>query len=312
MGWILQLFCRCFAVLPRRASQALGRGLGRFLGSILRYRRGEAMAAMRRAFPEKGEPEIRALANAMYRHLGLTIAEIARLSVLGRADLDGRVTVAQDENQQRLAGQAGGAILLLGHIGNWEHVAVISATLARKLHAIVKPLKPASLQRFVERTRAMVDLHLLSFRGDFGEALRVLRRGEVVAVILDQNQRRSMGVFVDFLGETACTSHGLALLSSLSGAPVFPIYDRRNPDGSHAVRVLPPIAPPPDRETATLQAFTQTYTRALEDIIRQQPDQWTWIHRRWRTRPGVDGDEGALSRDSEARRGRRGRPARAG
>lgn len=296
MMLLLKLVCRFLALLPHAAAMAVGRGLGWITGSCFRFRRREAVTAMRRAFPEKSEAEIGDVARRMYRHFGLTMVEVARASVLGKAELAGRAVVVQDENFQRLASHPGGVLLLMGHIGNWEFSTPITDLLSKPVHAIVKPLQPAALQDYVVRTRAVLGLRLLSFRGQFGDTLRLLKRGEIVAVILDQNQRRNMGVFVDFLGKPACTSPGLAVLSALSRAPVFPIFAIRRPDGVHEIRFLPPFAPPADRQPETLQRATQAYTKALEDIIRQHPDQWTWVHRRWKTEPlSAEGERGVGS-----------------
>jgi KDO2-lipid IV(A) lauroyltransferase len=285
MGLLIQLLLAPFALLPRPIAMALGRSTGTLVGSVLRYRRREVLAALHRAFPERSEREIRGLAAGTYRHLGTTFAEVARLSARGLAETRPFLRVVQDEHHACLVSQSKGALLLMGHVGNWELTAGVCATLPHTVHAIVKPLKPDALQDFMVRVRALLGLRLLNFRNSFGEALRALRRGEIIAVILDQNQRRSLGVFVDFLGEQACTSPGLAILSSLSGAPVFPIFTERGADGVNEIRVLPPIDAPPDRQRETLQRYTQAYTRALEGIIRRNPEQWTWIHHRWRTRP---------------------------
>jgi KDO2-lipid IV(A) lauroyltransferase len=95
------------------------------------------------------------------------------------------------------------------------------------------------------------------------------------------------GVFVDFFGKAACTRSGLAFLSAHAQAPVVPAFIYRKLDGTHQLEIQPPLEPPADREPATLLAATQRYTRIIEDAIRRHPDQWIWMHRRWRTRaPG--------------------------
>ncbi len=291
MRWLLEVLCGLAARRPRAAALQLGRRLGGLLGRVIRYRRREVLRVLARAFPERGTAGCAALADAMYEHLGVTLMEVARAVRLGAAEADELVTLRHDEHLRRLCGEKEGALLLMGHIGNWEYGARLSRALPAPVHAVVKPLRPAGLQEVIERTRAALGLRLLSFRGDFAETLRALKRGEFVCVILDQNQRRNMGVFVDFLGAPACTSTGLAILSALTRRRVYPLYDRRLPDGRHEVRFLAPFDPPPNRDPATLQAATQEYTAVLERIIREEPAQWTWLHRRWKTRawPGAQG-----------------------
>jgi KDO2-lipid IV(A) lauroyltransferase len=108
--------------------------------------------------------------------------------------------------------------------------------------------------------------------------------------MLDQNMTRTEGVFVDFFGRPACTTPGLAYLAAQSQAPVVPIFLLRNPDHRHTFRVLPVIDPPPDRQPDTMREYTQRYTAVLEGVIREHPDQWIWIHRRWRTQPASGSD----------------------
>ena len=285
MRLLLQMVAGLFGILPRGAAMALGRGLGGLAGSLLRLRRREVEAVMRRALPASADAERCRLAGAMYRHLGQTLAEVLRAGALGAADLESRVVIADSEPLRAMAARPDGGLLLMGHIGNWECCSLISRVLPRPLHAVVKPLKPPAVQAFMQRVRGSLGLRLLGSRGDFAGTLRALKRGEYVCVILDQNAIRGRGVFVEFLGETASTTTGLAILSAMSRLPVFPLYDHRRPDGVHEVHVLPPIDPPPNRKPETLLAATQQYTRVLEDLIRRHPEQWMWLHRRWKTRP---------------------------
>ena len=287
MYLLLQLCCRLMAALPRPVALAWGRRLGQLLGTVVRHRRGEVRRALARAFPDQSPAEREDLANRMYQHLGLTLVEVARIAVHGPADLAGRFEIVENDALRQLRARTEGALLLMGHIGNWELTSLISTRLSRPLHAVVKPLRPAALQRLVAETRGRLGLHLLNHRGDFSGTLRALKRGETVTVILDQNQRRDKGIFVDFLGAPAATSAGLAILSARTRLPVFPMHVYRRDDGVHELCVHPAIAPPPDRDPATLHAATQHYTRVLEDIIRLCPEQWTWLHRRWKVRKSV-------------------------
>jgi KDO2-lipid IV(A) lauroyltransferase len=104
----------------------------------------------------------------------------------------------------------------------------------------------------------------------------------MVGILLDQNATRAEGVFVPFFGAPASTSKGLALLALRTGAPVVPIFLRREPGGRHCVDVGPALPPPPDHQIAT---YTAAFNRVLEAAIRRAPEQWLWMHDRWRTRP---------------------------
>ena len=112
-----------------------------------------------------------------------------------------------------------------------------------------------------------------------------LRANGLVGFLLDQNRPLNQGVFVQFFGRPASTSPGLAVLASQAQAPVIPVFLSRRPDGTHHLQILPLIEPPPDRGPATVLRYTQLYTTVTENAIRRHPDQWTWIHRRWKNQP---------------------------
>jgi len=129
-------------------------------------------------------------------------------------------------------------------------------------------------------------LRELPDKGSSGAALRLLRRGETLAVVIDQNMRPSRGVFVDFFGEPACTTPAAAVLALRTGAPLLAVFPVRGPDGTHRVWVEGPFAPPPGtRGRSAVKALTQEVTRAVERAVRAHPDHWFWVHRRWKTRP---------------------------
>ncbi len=113
-----------------------------------------------------------------------------------------------------------------------------------------------------------------------------MSEGGTVGILLDQNVARKEGVFVDFFGRPACTNKGLALIAARTKAPVITAFIRRVDSGLHEIHIGDeiPLIETGDKE-ADLTANTQAYTKAIEDFIRQYPDQWFWVHRRWKTRP---------------------------
>lgn len=284
MVFLLQCFCKLLAALPWPAALRLGRGAGWLAGSVFRYRRGTAFAALKTSFPDRPPSALNDILNGMYAHLGVTMVEMARVSVRGLDDMRGRVRVHATDAVEELRGPKGG-LILMGHIGNWELMGCLRPYFPRPMNVVVKPLRSPALATYVERNRATMGLRLLPFKRSYRDCLRVLKQDEFVAIILDQNTKRTAGVFVDFFGRTACASAGLAILSAQTGLPVYPSYGVRREDGTHDLYLLPPLPPPPDRKPETIQAATQAYTRILENIIREHPEQWIWIHKRWRTQP---------------------------
>jgi Kdo2-lipid IVA lauroyltransferase/acyltransferase len=150
------------------------------------------------------------------------------------------------------------------------------------LSIVMRPLDHPLLEGLASRFRRRSGAELIVKRQAVREMLGALRRGCMVGVLLDQNATRAEGVFVLFFGVPASTSKGLALLALRTGAPVLPVFLRREPGGRHCMEVGPPVPPPPD---ADVVAYTARFNQVLEAAIRRAPEQWLWMHARWRTQP---------------------------
>lgn len=283
--WLLETASRWAAHWSQSTRLRVGRTLGFLMGHVFRVRRRAVLAALARCFPERTEAERRTIASGVYRHLGTMAAEC--LSFPGQpyevfqqyVDFEGK------EHIQDALAQGRGMLILMGHIGNWEMLGLALAGRWTRVSVIVRTQRNAAFDAFWRESREKMGLRPLPGQHSFREVLRLLKQGEMVAVTLDQNMRRRRGIFVNFFGKPACTTPGLAYLAAHSGAPVVPLYIIRQPNGHHVVHALPALPPPPDREEATILAATQTYSNILENIIRQHPEQWLWLHNRWRTRP---------------------------
>lgn len=273
------------SVLPYPAIPRLGAALGWMMGRVVRHRRRAVIETLGRCLPERTPEECVRIADGMYRHLGTLVFECLYFSGRHAEKFAARVDVVGLDNVEIVRARGGGALVLMGHIGNWELMGLAAASIWNPLNVVVKMLRNKALNEYWRSSRERMGLRLLPRDDAMRDCLKALRRREVVALILDQNMRRKRGIFVDFFGQPACTTPGLAFLSAASKTPVLPVFMIRKPDGRHELCILPPIDPPADREEETIRAATQHYTRALEDIIRAHPEQWTWLHKRWRTRP---------------------------
>lgn len=263
----------------------VGRVLGWVLGRIVRFRRRAVLATLALRLPGKSRADYQAIADGMYRHLGTMAVECMGFPDQPREIFQRNVEMRGEEHARQVLAQGRGMLVLMGHIGNWELLGLALAGRWVPIHVIVREQHDKAFNTYWRESREKMGLHPMAAQHSYRDALRALKKGDMVAVTLDQNMRRRRGVFVNFFGEQACTTPGLAYLSAQSGVPVVPIYTIRQPDGRHVVQVLPPVPPPTDREEATIQASTQVYSDILEGIIRQHPDQWLWLHKRWRTRP---------------------------
>jgi tetraacyldisaccharide 4'-kinase len=270
--------------LLARVLFALGSALAG-LAWLLRIRRRVVEENQARAFPERSAAERCALARAAYRSLGRTLAEIALARTLSAEALASWVAVDGLEIYQRALAGGRGAVCALAHLGNWELAGLAAARAGIPVTPIVRPLRGRQ-NRWLVRARGEAGLHSLGDRGVSAEALAALRRNQVLAVAVDQNMLRRRGVFVDFFGTPACTTPAAAVYALRAGSPLIAAFPVRQPDGTHRVRVLGPFEPPAGlRGHAAVLALTQELTRQVEQAVRANPEQWLWLHRRWKTRP---------------------------
>lgn len=251
----------------------------------LGVRRAVALSNLARAFPERGQRELRALARRSYAALGRSLAEMALSLRMPDDELERLVRF--DGFERYLQARAGGrgVVIAVAHFGSWELVARAGARRGMPLTAITRPLR-GRFNRWLLAARRSGGLRELPDKGATGDALSVLRRGETLAVVVDQNMLPRRGIFVDFFGTSACTTPAAAVFALRSGAPLLAAFPVRQADGRHVVQFEGPFAAPPGTPAAeAVRRLTQEVTRAVERAVRAHPEQWFWVHRRWKTRP---------------------------
>ena len=281
---LLKGLAALFSLLPLSVALAIGRGLGWILGSVVRHRRSDVIEAISRSFPEKSEREVLQVVNGMYRHLGMNGVEFMRL-LGGRSDqIDQLVTVSGEEHVREALSRGKGVLALVSHVGNWEYLALSIARLFHPTGIIIKDIKKSDLNDYLVESREAQGIKIFLRRGAYRACVRALRENMLIGFVLDQNMRATEGAFVDFFGRPACTTLGLAHMAARSQCPIVPIFIERKPGGRHEVTVQPLLEPPGSRDLEELEAATALYTSIIEEAVRKHPEQWTWIHRRWRTK----------------------------
>jgi KDO2-lipid IV(A) lauroyltransferase len=264
--------------------------LGRRLGDLARLsfpgRRQLTLENLAQAFPELTAANRRALCRRSWQHLGLVFVELCALLSRPLDDLLSRITVEGREHLDRAMATHGRVLALSAHLGNWELLSVAHRVTPYPLAVVVRPLDSPWLNPVAERLRLRTGVELIDKRGALRPVLTALARGAMVGILLDQNAARSEGVFVPFFGRAASTSRAVALLALRTGAPIVPIFARREADGRHRIVVQAPLDPPKtgDRDAAVAE-LTGRCTEVIEAAIREAPEQWLWMHNRWRTRP---------------------------
>jgi KDO2-lipid IV(A) lauroyltransferase len=248
-----------------------------------------ARANLAACFPEKGPAWAARTARECYAHLGQVAAEIPSLVRLPPGRIRERVRFAEPERLEEVREvlrRGGGLFFLTGHLGNWEWLSLAIGSEVGPNAIVARPLDWPPADRLVNSWRTSTGHEILPKASSARRILQALRRGRPVGVLLDQNVDWYDGVWVDFFGRPACTNKGLALLALHSRAPVYPIWCWRQADGGFEAHVGPRLELiETGDKTADVWENTQLYTKTLEEIIRQRPEQWFWLHQRWKTKP---------------------------
>lgn len=274
--------------LPERLVPPLARVLGSLAYLLSPRRRRIALENLRHARGVGAtERECRRIARASFTHLAGVALEFCRLPRM-RGRWDERVSREGDERFLEALEPGRGVVLAVSHVGNWEAGGQLLAEHGLRVTALARPLRPAGLDRFVREVREAPGVEVVPARGGLERAVRRLRRGHVVALLIDQFAMRR-GASVEFLGRPAPTHRSASVLSIRTGAPlVLGFLVRTGPPGTVRYRsfVEGPIWPDPtaDRRAETIR-LTVACSRVIERYVREYPEQWLWMHRRWRPYP---------------------------
>jgi Kdo2-lipid IVA lauroyltransferase/acyltransferase len=282
---LLAVVGRAAGRLPPGAATRVGVALGELAFWALPGRRRVALANLALAFDSALSPAARRrVARENFRHLGVTVIECCRLFLGPPGAMLQRVRMEGVEHAKAALAEGRGALLLGAHFGNWEILgASHSLTGLPDLNVVIRPLDNPFLDALVAEGRARAQIRLIPKRAAVKGIQAALTRGECVGIMLDQHAGQQ-GAFVPFFGRLASTSRGLAVLALKTGAPVVPCFVHRLPDGDHLVTLEPPV---PLIRTGALErdveANTARFTEVIERQIRAHPEQWFWVHRRWKS-----------------------------
>ena len=268
---------------PARASQ-VGDVLGALVFHVTGMRKKLVMEHLARVFGMSGDSEkLRTMSRSVYRQLGRTAVEHARLLAGRTADLRDRLDVSGEEHIARARNGGRGVILITGHFGYWELLGATVAMLGYPITVVAKKLHNPAVDRLVHAGRERLGMAVATMDKAPAAVYRALRRNECVGLLADQDAGAG-GVFVDFLGIRASTYQGPALFALRTGAPIVPCFIIRSGPERHRVCFETPIeAIPTGDEPADIARITQAYTDVLARYIMDYPDHWFWVHRRWKT-----------------------------
>lgn len=285
LEWLLFLAVRGgLRSLPHAAARVVGSGLGRFAWAISPHHRRLVDRNLERAFPEWDPDRRRRVARECFRHFGAMVGDIVSFGRLGPVELCERLTL---EGWDRLtaADEAPGGTLFLGaHLGHWEIAPHPIGLYRGTLHVVARPFNNPLLWEPMLAERERFGHHVISKRGAAREVFRVLREGGRVGMLIDQRVRASQGgIEVPFFGQPALTTPLPAKVALRTRSPAVPTFAFPEPGGRYRVRFEEPIPPEGDpRSESAILELTTRYLAALERAIRERPEQWLWMHDRWR------------------------------
>ncbi|MGB5217398.1 MAG: lysophospholipid acyltransferase family protein [Smithella sp.] len=239
-----------------------------------------------RSFPEKNTKAIIGIAKGVYRHFAIVAAEFFDLPYINRKNIHKWVEVEGLERYQVAIAQGKGLLSIGAHFGNWELMTITSPMYLKPMYIVYRPLDNPVIDNMVEYVRTMQGNALVLKKRTGLKIMKLLKENNIIGILNDQNVAKSEGVFVDFFGRPACTGEGLALIAMRSGAPVIPAFMARQKSGKYKFILKPAIeAVCTDDYEADLKINTQSFTKIIEEVIREYPEQWFWFHQRWKTKP---------------------------
>lgn len=278
---------KVLAILPR----ALARSVAGFGARILLFAvpklRKTAEFNLQLAFPEWPAKQRRDVLRKMTRNLGWMAAEFARLPCYTAQNIER--TVILDGHENFLAGKSRGkgVLILTGHIGAWELSSFAHALYGFPLSYMARPLDNKRLDELVNRYRGLSGNQAIFKNESARVMLRVLKEAGTIGILADQNTMPQEGVFVDFFGTPACSTAGIARVALHTDAAVVPGYAYWDENlRKYRIRFEPPVELIRSGDTEQdIRDNTQKFAKVIEAIIREHPEQWVWIHARWKTRP---------------------------
>ena len=286
---LARLILGVLGLLPRAVAIGLGRALGRVVYWLPGKLRRTGEINLRIAFPEKSEQERLGLLRGCFDSLGRLLGEFSQfyratpetLRRMIEYDEVGLAHLRAAEQNHR------GVIFLTGHLGAWELLSFGWSALEYPISFLVRPLDNPRIEEMIEKVRTRFGNRAIDKKSAAREALRVLRAGGTLGILSDLNTQTHEGVFVPFFGRLACTTAGIATLALKTDAVVIPtvaVWDKEKKryffHGDQPVEVTRTGDKQKD-----LEVNTARFAAAIESLVRRYPDQWLWIHKRWKTRP---------------------------
>lgn len=275
-------FVALLGALPHGAARRLGAALGAAAGALDRRRRKVARANLEHALPELSPAERERIVDRCFRHFGAAFCDALSARRFAASELCRRVTWEGFEHLLAAERAGRGVIVLSAHFGNWEVVPAALAATHGPMASVGRPIDNPRVDRLVQGLRTRFGNRSLAKRGAVREMFRILAQGGRLGLLIDQRVRAEEAIDVPFFGRPALTSPIVARLALKTGAPVLPVAGYQEPGGRYRVVFEPPLWPAGEDDPETTLAFTRRCLEVSEAAIRRHPEQWLWLHDRWK------------------------------
>jgi KDO2-lipid IV(A) lauroyltransferase len=270
-------------LLPLKSAQRLGAALGTFAFYLLGSRKRVALENLHHAFPEKSDPELLNISRGAFRNYGIAFIELLWIPNLQMETIERLYISSTTEVLQNADAEGKGLIFLTGHFGGWELTPLISSSILQKpFYIIVQTQSNKLTDTVINRHRRAHGNETFDMGMSVREIFRALDKKEVIAIAGDQSGAQE-GAYVEFFGRVVSTHKGPAVFALRNGAPIVMLFLVRQPDFSYQAfyHRIPMEDLPTDKDEAVTE-LTRRHTKLLEEYIRQYPDHWLWMHRRWK------------------------------
>lgn len=284
-GFTTKLIGYSICLLPRSVSLVIGGLLGKLVYLLASEQRRLAYEHIQQSLEISDEDTRKTIVKNCFANLGKNVIEFMLFARFSPKQIQRSVLFEGVEHVENALSEGKGAIILTGHFGNWELLAASISTTVSPLTPIVRELRSRRLNAIVSKYREKAGYSTIDRNTGVRQALRCLRSNNLLGIVADVDTTVN-GVFVEFFGRAAYTPYSPISFALKTGAAILPSFIIRQPDGSHQAIIEPPLTIERcDDKEKELVVNTQNYTKIIESYIRKYPEQWIWMHKRWKTRP---------------------------
>ena len=282
--YLVKIISGVVCSLPRALRHNLGMVLGRLCWPLVSAKRRKMTIDNISRGLGVTEEQAAAIAKASGIRFGPMFMEVLHMPRLNKDNINQYVTLRGSEHLEAALAMGRGAVLATAHSGNWELLGAALAMHGFPLVAVVQRQTNAAMDTFINEYRTKAGMHV-TYKQGVREMVKLLGKGKIIGLLMDQDNHNH-GVFVEFFGRMASTPQGAAALARLNNAPIVPAFITENPDGTHTAILHPPVLVTKTADRAEdIRSTTQHLTRIIEQHIRQHPQEWFWLHNRWKTAP---------------------------